>query len=112
MRGLLRNGYVNQLLSETRAGIPGMRTLNADALTRARANNSALERALLGSWRDASPDVARVRLAFVPRLQPLTGPAAATGAEDTALYGYAPPAAGSRGAAAAGGIAIVAWPRS
>ena len=47
MRGLLRNGYVNQLLSETRAGIPGMRTLNADALTRARANNSALERALL-----------------------------------------------------------------
>ncbi|MGH7105074.1 MAG: hypothetical protein ACREFT_01030 [Acetobacteraceae bacterium] len=47
MRGLLRNGYVNRLLSATREGIPGTRTLNADALTRARSNNSALERVLL-----------------------------------------------------------------
>lgn len=47
MRGLLRNGYVNRLLSATREGIPGTRTLNADALSRTRAQNSALERALL-----------------------------------------------------------------
>jgi (1->4)-alpha-D-glucan 1-alpha-D-glucosylmutase len=50
----------------------------------------ALGRALLGAWRGASPDVARTRLAFVLRLQQLTGPAAAKGVEDTALYVYAP----------------------
>jgi (1->4)-alpha-D-glucan 1-alpha-D-glucosylmutase len=50
----------------------------------------ALERALLGSWRDAPRDLARARLAFVLRLQQLTGPAAAKGVEDTALYVYAP----------------------
>ena len=51
---------------------------------------AALERALLGAWRDASPRLARTRLAFVLRLQQLTGPAAAKGVEDTALYVYAP----------------------
>jgi (1->4)-alpha-D-glucan 1-alpha-D-glucosylmutase len=51
---------------------------------------TALERALLGAWRGASPDVAGTRLAFVLRLQQLTGPAAAKGVEDTALYVYAP----------------------
>ena len=51
---------------------------------------AALERALLGSWRDASSVVARARLAFVLRLQQITGPAAAKGVEDTALYVYAP----------------------
>ena len=50
----------------------------------------ALERALLGSWRDAEPELARARLAFVLRWQQLTGPAAAKGVEDTALYVYAP----------------------
>jgi (1->4)-alpha-D-glucan 1-alpha-D-glucosylmutase len=50
----------------------------------------ALERALLGSWRDAPSGLARARLAFVLRLQQLTGPAAAKGVEDTALYVYAP----------------------
>jgi (1->4)-alpha-D-glucan 1-alpha-D-glucosylmutase len=50
----------------------------------------ALERALLGQWRDAPREVARTRLAFVLRLQQLTGPAAAKGVEDTALYVYAP----------------------
>jgi (1->4)-alpha-D-glucan 1-alpha-D-glucosylmutase len=50
----------------------------------------ALERSLLDEWRDAAPDLARARLAFVLRLQQLTGPAAAKGIEDTALYVYAP----------------------
>jgi len=50
----------------------------------------ALERALLGEWRDATEDVARTRLSFVLRWQQLTGPAAAKGVEDTALYVYAP----------------------
>jgi (1->4)-alpha-D-glucan 1-alpha-D-glucosylmutase len=50
----------------------------------------ALERALLGAWRDAPSELARARLAFVLRLQQLTGPAAAKGVEDTALYVYAP----------------------
>jgi (1->4)-alpha-D-glucan 1-alpha-D-glucosylmutase len=50
----------------------------------------ALERSLLGEWKDAEPDVARARLAFVLRWQQLTGPAAAKGIEDTALYVYAP----------------------
>jgi (1->4)-alpha-D-glucan 1-alpha-D-glucosylmutase len=51
-----------------------------------------LERALLGDWSgaDVDPDVARLRLAFVLRWQQLTGPAAAKGVEDTALYVYAP----------------------
>ena len=37
-----------------------------------------------------TPELARARLAFVLRLQQLTGPAAAKGVEDTALYVYAP----------------------
>jgi (1->4)-alpha-D-glucan 1-alpha-D-glucosylmutase len=51
---------------------------------------NALERALLGAWRDADPVLARARLTFVLRWQQLTGPAAAKGVEDTALYVYAP----------------------
>ena len=51
---------------------------------------AALERTLLGAWRDAPRELARTRLAFVLRLQQLTGPAAAKGVEDTALYVYAP----------------------
>jgi (1->4)-alpha-D-glucan 1-alpha-D-glucosylmutase len=51
---------------------------------------AALARALLGAWRDAAPALARARLAFVLRWQQLTGPAAAKGVEDTALYVYAP----------------------
>jgi (1->4)-alpha-D-glucan 1-alpha-D-glucosylmutase len=50
----------------------------------------ALERALLGAWRDGASALGRARLAFVLRLQQLTGPAAAKGVEDTALYVYAP----------------------
>jgi (1->4)-alpha-D-glucan 1-alpha-D-glucosylmutase len=50
----------------------------------------ALERTLLGEWRDADAALARGRLTFVLRLQQLSGPAAAKGVEDTALYVYAP----------------------
>jgi (1->4)-alpha-D-glucan 1-alpha-D-glucosylmutase len=50
----------------------------------------ALERTLLGAWRAAEPALARTRLSFVLRWQQLTGPAAAKGVEDTALYVYAP----------------------
>jgi (1->4)-alpha-D-glucan 1-alpha-D-glucosylmutase len=50
----------------------------------------ALERTLLDRWRDAEPELARARMAFVLRWQQLTGPAAAKGVEDTALYVYAP----------------------
>jgi (1->4)-alpha-D-glucan 1-alpha-D-glucosylmutase len=52
----------------------------------------ALELTLLGRWGapDVKPAVARARLAFVLRWQQLTGPAAAKGVEDTALYMYAP----------------------
>ena len=50
----------------------------------------ALERTLLGEWRGAEQEVARARLSFVLRWQQLTGPAAAKGVEDTALYVYAP----------------------
>lgn len=50
----------------------------------------ALERALLGEWSNAREEVARTRLSFVLRWQQLTGPAAAKGVEDTALYVYAP----------------------
>ncbi len=50
----------------------------------------ALERALLGKWRDVDEAVAQARLSFVLRWQQLTGPAAAKGVEDTALYIYAP----------------------
>jgi (1->4)-alpha-D-glucan 1-alpha-D-glucosylmutase len=49
-----------------------------------------LEHALLGQWRDTEESAARLRLAFVLRWQQLTGPAAAKGVEDTALYIYAP----------------------
>jgi (1->4)-alpha-D-glucan 1-alpha-D-glucosylmutase len=51
---------------------------------------NALETSLLSKWRLAEPELARVRLAFVLRWQQLTGPAAAKGIEDTALYVYAP----------------------
>lgn len=47
MRSLMRNHYVNKLLAATREGVPGAQTLNATALTRARAYNAALERVLL-----------------------------------------------------------------
>jgi (1->4)-alpha-D-glucan 1-alpha-D-glucosylmutase len=52
----------------------------------------ALERALLGRWTGdgVDPELAKARLAFVLRWQQLTGPAAAKGVEDTALYVYAP----------------------
>jgi (1->4)-alpha-D-glucan 1-alpha-D-glucosylmutase len=52
----------------------------------------ALERTLLGHWADGEveQELARTRLAFVLRWQQLTGPAAAKGVEDTALYVYAP----------------------
>jgi (1->4)-alpha-D-glucan 1-alpha-D-glucosylmutase len=51
-----------------------------------------LERVLLARWSgiELEPEVARQRLAFVLRWQQLTGPAAAKGVEDTALYVYAP----------------------
>lgn len=47
MRGLMRNHYVNRLLANTRAAVPGAQLLNAEALARARAGNTALERVLL-----------------------------------------------------------------
>jgi (1->4)-alpha-D-glucan 1-alpha-D-glucosylmutase len=50
----------------------------------------ALERTLLGKWCDAETAMAHARLTFVLRLQQLSGPAAAKGVEDTALYVYAP----------------------
>src|SRR5258708_10354112 len=50
----------------------------------------ALREALLGDWRDAEPLGARARMVFVLRWQQLTGPPAAKGVEDTALYAYAP----------------------
>jgi (1->4)-alpha-D-glucan 1-alpha-D-glucosylmutase len=70
----------------------------------------ALERALLGRWSDAEPKLARARLAFVLRWQQLTGPAAAKGVEDTALYVYAPLASrnevgGDPGVPVAGAVA-------
>lgn len=51
---------------------------------------AALERVLLDSWRDTGVELARNRLNLVLRLQQLSGPAAAKGVEDTALYVYAP----------------------
>ena len=68
-------------------------TAFAQARERGRADAAAvdaLERTLLDRWRDAEPALARVRMAFVLRWQQLTGPAAAKGVEDTALYVYAP----------------------
>ncbi len=47
MRRLMRNHYVNRLLSNTRASVPGERLLNADALARARSGNAAIEREIL-----------------------------------------------------------------
>ena len=49
-----------------------------------------LERTLLDSWTNAASPVARARLTFVLRWQQITGPAAAKGIEDTALYIHAP----------------------
>ncbi len=78
------------------AGPADRRVLEASfARVRARgeadgAGIDALERALLGPWANAAPEAARARLAFVLRWQQLTGPAAAKGVEDTALYIYAP----------------------
>ncbi|MEO7458071.1 MAG: DUF3459 domain-containing protein, partial [Gemmatimonadaceae bacterium] len=50
----------------------------------------ALDESLLGLWFDADAEMARARMSFVLRWQQLTGPAAAKGVEDTALYAYAP----------------------
>ncbi len=50
----------------------------------------ALERVLLDEWRDVPQALMQARLNFVLRWQQLTGPAAAKGVEDTALYVYAP----------------------
>jgi (1->4)-alpha-D-glucan 1-alpha-D-glucosylmutase len=50
----------------------------------------ALRAVLLESWHYRDAKVARARLWFVLRLQQLTGPAAAKGVEDTALYVHAP----------------------
>lgn len=50
----------------------------------------ALRAVMLESWRYRDSKVARDRLWFVLRLQQLTGPAAAKGVEDTALYVHAP----------------------
>jgi (1->4)-alpha-D-glucan 1-alpha-D-glucosylmutase len=50
----------------------------------------ALERVLLGEWRNVERELARARLAFVLRWQQLSSPAAAKGVEDTALYVFAP----------------------
>ena len=46
-RQLLRNHYVNRLLSNTRAAVPGERLLNPDALTRARTSSASVEREIL-----------------------------------------------------------------
>ena len=51
---------------------------------------SQLERSLLGPWRNEDATLAQQRLRFVLRWQQLTGPAAAKGVEDTALYVFAP----------------------
>ncbi len=76
---------------------PRDRAVLASAIARARTDElvdtdalDALERAFLGDWANAEPALARARLTFVLRLQQLTGPAAAKGVEDTALYVYAP----------------------
>ena len=47
MRQMMRNHYVNRLLLNTRASVPGERLLNPDALTRARGASAAVERVLL-----------------------------------------------------------------
>ena len=47
MRQLMRNQYVDRLMGQTRGTIPGQAVLNADALTKARATNAALERTIL-----------------------------------------------------------------
>jgi (1->4)-alpha-D-glucan 1-alpha-D-glucosylmutase len=70
------------VLEETFAAV---RQTNADAAALAQ-----LERALVGEWSTATSPVARARLTFVLRWQQLTGPAAAKGVEDTALYIHAP----------------------
>jgi (1->4)-alpha-D-glucan 1-alpha-D-glucosylmutase len=78
---------------------PADRAVLEQAFTRVRERRTAdagavdeLELALLGRWGGAEvePALARARLAFVLRWQQLTGPAAAKGVEDTALYMYAP----------------------
>jgi (1->4)-alpha-D-glucan 1-alpha-D-glucosylmutase len=71
---------------------------------------AALERVLLATWRDVDEGMARARLTFVLRLQQLSGPAAAKGVEDTALYVYAPLASrnevgGDPGVPVAGAVA-------
>ena len=58
---------------------------NADTVALAQ-----LERALLDEWSNVATPLARARLTFVLRWQQLTGPAAAKGVEDTALYVHAP----------------------
>lgn len=76
---------------------PSDRAVLAGAFERASATGradasalAALEQVMLGAWHDAPRAVAASRLAFVLRWQQLTGPAAAKGVEDTALYAWAP----------------------
>ena len=76
---------------------PADRVVLAGAFERARATGradasalAALEQTMLGAWHDVPRQVAASRLAFVLRWQQLTGPAAAKGVEDTALYAWAP----------------------
>ena len=73
------------------------RALLTDVVSRLRENAAldaqavtALEQALLGDWSSAAENLRRERLTFVLRWQQLSGPAAAKGIEDTALYAYAP----------------------
>lgn len=72
-----------EVLAEAVATARAASGMDADAI-------AALEHVLLGPWNDAEPALARARLAFVLRWQQLSGPAAAKGVEDTALYVYAP----------------------
>ena len=76
-------GHDRVVLVETFARVRTSAAADASAV-------DALEHALLDEWHDADPHLARARLSFVLRLQQLTGPAAAKGVEDTALYVYAP----------------------
>jgi Maltooligosyl trehalose synthase len=71
------------ILTETLSGVRAEGRADASALHQ-------LERTLLDEWSSEAPPVARARLTFVLRWQQLTGPAAAKGIEDTALYIHAP----------------------
>ncbi|MEP6729545.1 MAG: malto-oligosyltrehalose synthase [bacterium] len=71
------------VLIEAFARLRDNATLDHDAVR-------ALEQSLLCEWRSAEPKLAHARLSFVLRWQQITGPSAAKGIEDTALYIYAP----------------------